>query len=232
MRIMITIIVAAALIIAIGCSNASDPVSPENLAGGAELMGLTTNHALRYVIYDSTVTYFPYYTIVVDTTNTTMQITRGQNNSVALGFDNVAHDLLTVDNLGVLHSGQIRPTATPPDTLFFIPTPVLVPALYTAGTVQSVTSPPYRVGSEDEKLALLFLYYGYHAERKFIGREQVVVPVSSYNAYHFQTQIFLDESSSDTLMSADEYYAAGVGLVKMIMRAAGTKRLIVLLENN
>ncbi len=220
------------VILVAGCSNSSDPVAPVDFAGGADLLGLSSAHELRYVIHDSTVVYFPIYSVDVDTLEVTLQITPGAVNTVELSLDNVAHDLLTVDNIGVLHSGQIRPDETPEDTLFFISTPVILPQNLVIGDTRTITTPSFINNGESERLALFFINYGYTNYRTFHGLTEVIVPISSYNAYHFQSVLFLDDSATDTVMVSDEYYAPGVGLVRMETRAAGTTRSITLLENN
>ncbi len=232
MRILIFVSICLFTVAVFGCSNSSDPVAPTNLASGADLMGLRTNHTLRYVIYDSTSIYFPYYSIEVDTSETQMRITGGAGGTVELAFDNIPQALLTIDNIGVLLSGQIIPNANPPDTNYFYPTPVLIPQSYTVGTIQASTSPPFAIDSAEKKLTMFFLNYGYYTERIFMGLEDIVLPISSYNAYHFQSDIFIDDNAATPLMTAHEYYAPGVGLVKMELQAAGTRRIIVLLEDN
>lgn len=216
----------------VGCNGSSDPTAPVTFAGGVELLGLTDTHELRYVIYDSTITYLPVYSVTVDTTETTMQITPGQGGTVELGIDNIAHDLLTIDDIGVLHSGQIRPAAIPEDTIIFFPTPVVMRQNLTVGETLGVTSPAYLQDSVSRRMSLFFLNYGYHTLRTFVGKTQIVVPISSYDAYHFTTAIMLDADATDTVMTCDEYYAPDVGLVKMEARAPGSRRLIILLEDN
>ncbi|MEZ5360153.1 MAG: hypothetical protein R3F48_15155 [Candidatus Zixiibacteriota bacterium] len=220
------------MIVLTGCSSSSDPTAPVNFAGGSVLLGLTGAHELRYVIYDSTITYLPVYSVTVDTTEVTMQITPGQNSTYELGIDGDAHDLLTVDAIGVLHSGQILPDAIPEDTLIFYPTPVLMRQSLTVGAINAVTSPYYMDNGTARRMSLFFLNYGYHTLRKFVGQSQIVVPIASYNAYHFQTALMLDENATDTVMTCDEYYAPNVGLVKMEARAPGSHRLIILLEDD
>jgi hypothetical protein len=57
------------------------------------------------------------------------------------------------------------------------------------------------------------------------------VPTSSYDAYHFVSQLYLDEDAVDTLMIVDEYYAPNVGLVKLISRSGNSRRLIILIDD-
>jgi hypothetical protein len=223
--------VLAALTLSIGCSKSS--TSPTNTTNpdGADLLGLKKNHTLRYVIYDSIVNFIPYYSVQVDTSQLQLTVTTAANSHVALSVDGHPHDLLTLDDLGVLHTGQIRPEAQPPDTLYFYPTPLLMPRTYTAGKAWSILSPSYSSDSGSERLSLLYINYGFLTLRKFIGQADVVLPTGSYQTYQFQSHLLLSEASTDTLMTVDEFYASGVGPVKIISRAAGSRRIIILLDD-
>jgi hypothetical protein len=160
-----------------------------------------------------------------------VSIATGSGNTSALAVDGANHDLLTRDDLGVLHSGQIRSDLMPPDTLFFVPTPIIIPQTYINGVTHTITSPMFTTAAGDERLSLLFFNYGYTTDRTYKGRTEIVLPTSSYNAYYFQSILRLDETAIDTLMTIDEYYADGVGLVKLHAHAAATQRLVILLTD-
>jgi hypothetical protein len=117
------------LAVVIGCGESSDNGTDNNaFPDGADLLGLMQNHNLHYIVYDSVVTVSPESLIVTrDTSFLDVSVVRGQQNQVELDVDGLAHDLLTVDQSGVLHSGQIRPLAQPADTLYYYPTPVIMP---------------------------------------------------------------------------------------------------------
>jgi hypothetical protein len=150
---------------------------------------------------------------------------------VQLSLNNLPHDLLTIDELGILHSGQIRPQAIPPDTLFFYPTPMIMPRTFFRGNTWYIDSPPFTTETGEIERSLLYFNYGYFTERTFVGRENVVLPTGSYNAYHFQSYLFSDERSFDTLMTVNEYYSPGIGPVKIVLRLDRSRRLILLLED-
>jgi hypothetical protein len=227
------LIVMMLLMTVVGCDKSSESTPPENNPDGANLLGLTRDHQLHYVIYDSivSISFDDPDTVYFDTSYLDLQIALGQSNQVELNINGVPHDLLTIDDLGVLHSGQIRPAAQPPDTLFFYPTPIIMPRILSHGTTWYIESPPFTGDSGDVKRTLLYFNYGYFTERRYVGRENVILPTSSYEAYHFQSLLFYDEYSSDTLINVDEYYAANVGLVKLIARVNRDQRLIILLED-
>jgi hypothetical protein len=228
--VALTMIVLAAVI---GCGESNDSPVEDAFPDGAALLGLTRNHDLRYIVYDSIVTVSPESLIVTrDTSYLDISIIRGQQNQVELDVSGLAHDLLTVDASGVLHSGQIRSQAMPPDTLYYYPTPVIMPRVLGSGSAWSFTSPMYREGSLEKRKTLLNLIYGYYVERKFVGMADVVLPSRSFSTYRFRAALFFDESSFDTLMTIDEYYANGIGPVKIVSRFERSQRLILLLTDH
>ncbi|MEE9442869.1 MAG: hypothetical protein V3V99_09410 [candidate division Zixibacteria bacterium] len=229
---ILIILVISFSIISFGCNKSSEKPVAVTYPYGADLLGLNRDHQLRYVIFDSLVTFYPDYSVDVDTTFLNIDIISGQNNQVQLAVNDTARDLLTIDNIGVLHSGQIRLDATPPDTLFFVPTPVILPRSYSIGSTLYITTPPFVTDTGEIRTSFLNLNYGFFTERTFIERSEVILPTSSYNAYHFRSHIFLNELSTDTLMTVDEYYADNVGLVMLASKAAATQRLIILLADN
>lgn len=226
----LTMIIFAAIL---GCSESSDSVTENTFPDGAALLGLTQNHDLHYIVYDSIVTVSPESLIVTrDTSFLNISVVRGQQNRVELVVNGLAHDLLTVDQFGVLHSGQIRPQAQPPDTLYYYPTPVIMPRIFGNGSAWSFTSPMYRENSVEKRKTLLNLIYGYYVERKYVGTISVVLPSQSFTTYYFRAALFLNEASFDTLMTIDEYYAPGVGPVKLVSRFDRSQRLTLLLSSD
>jgi hypothetical protein len=221
------------LAIVIGCNKPVESPPPVENPDSAYLLGLNRDHQLHYVIYDSivSISFDEADTVFFDTTNLDIGITRGQNNQVEVAVGGLPHDLLTIDDIGVLHSGQIRSQVMPPDTLFFYPTPLIMPRNIFHGSTWYIDSPPYSSMSGDIQRTLLYFNYGYFTERSYLGQENVVLPTHSYNTFHFRSLLFADESSSDTLITVDEYYAAGVGPVKLIARIERSQRLIILLED-
>ncbi|MDD4050776.1 MAG: hypothetical protein PHR28_02600 [candidate division Zixibacteria bacterium] len=218
--------------VVIGCGDSGDePTATGAFADGASLLGLTRDHELNYQVYDSTVTYDPQM-IHYDTTDMRINVLRGRNDQVRLSLDGVAHDLLTIDALGVLHSGQIRPNANPVDTVFFYPTPVIMPRTLQGNSSWNILSPPFVGPLGAERRTLLFLNYGYYTVRKFLGRSDVILPGRSYEAYHCRLALFLTETSVDTQMVVDEYYSLTVGLVKLESQAPGRGRRIILIEDH
>jgi hypothetical protein len=227
------LLVLTALILApimIGCGDSGEAPPTTSLPDGASLLGLTRDHELRFQVYDSTVTYDPQVTHY-DTSDMRIGILRGQNDQVRLSLDGVAHDLLTIDALGVLHSGQIRTGVNPIDTVFFYPTPIIMPRTAQNNSSWNILSPPYAAPSGDERRTLLFLNYGYFTVRTFLGRYDVVLPGGSYEAYHCRSILFLTAASVDTQMVVDEYYSPTVGLVKLESQAPGRGRRIILIED-
>ncbi len=230
---IIATLVMMMIAVVLGCSESND-TGPENTSlDGADLLGLLQNHDLHYIVYDSVVTVSPESLIVTrDTSFLDISIVRGQQNQVELDVSGLAHDLLTIDQSGVLHTGQIRPQAQPPDTLYYYPTPVIMPRVFAPGSAWSFTSPMYRENSVEKRKTLLNLVYGYYVERRYIGPVSVVLPSQSFAAYYFRATLFLDESSTDTLMTIDEYYAPGVGPVKIVSHFDRSQRLILLLSSH
>ncbi len=214
------------IFVAVGCDKSSESPPVVDYPDSADLLGLKRNHTLHYVIYDSIVTYIPDYSVTIDTTDLSLEITEGEGNQVELTVDGTPHDVLTVDPLGVLHTGLIRYDVNPPETLFYTPTPIIMPREYAIGSSWSVISPQY-----DEKSALLFLNYGYLTQRTFEGKIDIVLPTNSYESYYFKSCLFFNETSPDTMMVVDEYYADNVGLVKLLSRGGGSRRLIILLDD-
>ena len=220
------------LAVVIGCSESNDSPVGGTFPDGADLLGLTRNHDLRYIVYDSIVTVLPESLIVTrDTSYLDISIVRGQQNQVELDVSGVAHDLLTVDQSGVLHSGQIRPQVMPPDTLYYYPTPVIMPRTLGPGSAWSFTSPMYRENSAEKRKTFLNLIYGYYVERKYVGTANVILPSRSYTTYCFRAALFFNESSFDTLITIEEYYAPGIGPVKLMSHFERSQRLILLLSD-
>lgn len=217
----------------IGCSESSDTATENTFPDGAALLGLTRSHSLHYIVYDSIVTVSPESLIVTrDTSYIDLSVVPGQQNRVELDVSGLAHDLLTVDQSGVLHTGQIRPQAQPPDTLYYYPTPIIMPRVMGPGSAWSFTSPMYREGSVEKRKTLLNLIYGYYVERRYVGLVNIVLPSQSFEAYYFRAALFMNDSSFDTLMTIDEYYAPGVGPVKLLSRFDRSQRLILLLNDH
>lgn len=233
MKNSIIIILALLLMLIIfGCNNSSEKPVDVIYPHSADLMGLNRDHQLRYIVFDSLVTFYPDYSVDVDTSYLNVDIISGQDNQVQLSANGTARDLLIIDDVGVLHSGQIRPNAIPPDTLFFVPTPVILPHSYSTGSTVYITTPPFVSDTGEIRTSFLNLNYGFFTERTFVGQSEIILPTSSYDTYHFRSLIFLNEISTDTLMTVDEYYADNVGLVMLASKAAATQRLIILLADN
>ncbi len=228
----LAIVILAIIAVVIGCNESNDTVTENTFPDGAALLGLTRAHDLRYIVYDSIVTVSPESLIVTrDTSYINISVVPGQQHQVEFDVAGLAHDLLTLDQSGVLHSGQIRPQAQPPDTLYYYPTPIIMPRVLGPGSAWSFTSPMYREGSVEKRKTLLNLIYGYYVERKYIGSVSVVLPSQSYSAYYFRAALFLNDASFDTLMTIDEYYASGVGPVKLVSHFDRSQRLILLLND-
>jgi len=234
MRLPILAALMMILAAVIGCSESSDTPTDNNaFPDGANLLGLTRDHSLHYIVYDSVVTVSPESLIVTrDTSYLDISIARGQQNQVELDVAGLAHDLLTIDQSAVLHTGQIRPQADPPDTLYLYPTPVIMPRVLGPGSVWSFTAPMYWEDDTEKRKTLLNLIYGYFVEREYIGTVNIVLPSRTFATYYFRSTLFLDESSTDTLMTIDEYYAPGVGPVKLVSRFDRSQRLILLLSDH
>jgi len=233
MKHVVLIALAVLMLAASGCDKSTDPVEVVPFPPGDKLLGLTGDHTLHYIVYDSTVVYYPAYSVNVDTTDMMVDITHGQGNQYRLSIDGAAHDLLTVDTRGVLHSGQIRSYIIPQDTVFYVPTPVLMPAPMSSVTPWTVATPEVMTASGEERRSLLFLNYGFFTQRTFEAIADVILPTSSYTAYRFQALLFYDENTvDDTLMIIDEYYAVDVGLVKLEAHSDNSHRLIILLDDN
>jgi len=231
-RFMITLLMAVLAVIP-GCEDSLDTPAEAAVPDGAYLLGLTRNHQLRYIIYDSLVTDpFDSAGIIYDTSYMEVTITRGQNGQVQLAVDGEPHDLLTVDPQGVLHSGQIRPHAAPPDTIFLYPTPLIIPRTYLVGNSWSYVSPRYIDSAAEVRRTVLFLNYGFITERECIGTADVILPTKSYDAWQFQALLYLDDTAVEPFITVDEYYAPGVGLVQLVSHSGFSRRLIILLEDH
>ncbi len=220
------------IIMPVACDRSSDSDMSETNPESLYILGFNRDHDLRYIIYDSIVTVLPdSLSVTLDTSELEISIAKGQDNEVELSIYGLAHDLFTLDNTGILHSGQIRPAVMPPDTLFFYPTPVIMPRFFSTGNTWSFITPPYTEGGNEVRRTLLYLTYGYVTERKYLGRVGVVLPTGSYQTFHFRSALFQDEASTDTLITMDEYYASGIGPVKIYSRFGPSRRLILLLED-
>lgn len=216
-----------------GCNKSDDPIQPVTYPSAASLLGLNRTHQLDYIIFDSLVTIWPEsVTVVHDTTNITIGITRGTGNQVELTIDGSPQALLLTDQLGVIHSGQIRPQAIPPDTIRYLPTPLLVPNQFHTGTAWSYSTPDFAGTGGDEKKTVLYLNHGYRTVRDFYGTELILLPSGSYDTYHFRSHLFLGEDLADTAMVVDEYFAQDIGPVKIVARFGLSQRLIILLDDH
>lgn len=234
-RLHILTLVTAGLIIigaVFGCSDSDDPTAPVVFPDGSALLGANHDHQLRYVIYDSILTVLPDSQIIVkDTSYLDIGITGGQNETVVMSVNGEDHDLFTIAGAGVLHSGQIRTDIIPRDTLFYYPTPMILPRQFRDEPWQIFT-PAYVADSAQIKRSLLFLNYGYLTEREYVEPVEVILPTGSYNAYYYQSLIYDDEMAVLPVMTADEYYAPDVGLVKLVLHIGDhSQRLIILLED-
>ena len=217
----------------IGCGDSNDPTAAVEYPSGASLLGLTETHTVHYQIIDSIVTYDPYL-VIMDTTNLYLAVAPGVNQQVVLRIDGNLHDLLTIDSDGILHTAQFVPDGTPPDTIiYFFPTPIIIPASTTANQTWTVNTPLLTEDSQEQRRSVLFMHYGFSVSRTFRGQQTIVVPASSYNTYYFESDLYLNESDTIPTLTAEEFFAEGVGLVQQILRSGNSyKRLVILLEDN
>lgn len=223
------------LIILGGCSKSSDPEETVTYADEAALLGLNHDHILHYMIYDSIFSYNP-FSVELVTTPMTVEFNSLGSNQVVMKIDGEKHDLFTLDESGILHTGHFISGAIAPDTfnLFWPTPPIIIPGSYTLGSSWSVTTPPLSLADSTEQLMfMLFINYGFVNQRTFTETLEVILPRGSYDTYHFEATLLLDENATDTVMTIDEYFSEGVGLVKMQARAGNSfRRLIILLEDS
>jgi hypothetical protein len=197
----------------------------------AALLGLTAQSTLEYQIIDSIVTTIPDYSVTIDTSYVILTINPGDDGRVELSAGGAPHDLLRVASNVVLHTAQIFfDGGGEVDTLFFVPTPELMPRSLSPDAQWSYTTPEYTTVSGSERRAFFFLNYGYFTTRTFVGEEEVVVPADAYNAFHFTAELYLSEFGLEPLITADEYYAPDVGVVRIIARSGPSTRIITLIN--
>ncbi len=220
------------LLIGIGCDDSSEAPTSVVFPDGAQLLGITTDHTLHYRMFDSTIVFDP-YRVVYDTTDLYVTFTGGSGNQVEMAINGTPQALLTNDNAGVLLSGQIRGDVIPIDTLLYIdPTPIVMPRSVTSGAQWSLSIPTLNLASGTERRTQLFLNYGFITDRRFIRNIDIVLPLGSYAAYQFESRLFLaDVADTTPVMTVHEYYADGVGLVKLVASAPNYRRLIILLDD-
>ncbi len=230
--IVCALILILLLIFVSGCSKSDEATQPVIYPSAASLLGLTRNHQLDYIIFDSLVTVWPdSVTVVHDTNGLTIGIARGTGNQFTLSVGGTPQSLLLTDPLGVMHAGQIRLQAIPPDTIRYFPTPLLLPNQYHTGIVWSYSTPDFAGSGTAEKKTALYLNHGYRTERSFQGNELILLPSGSFSTYHFKSILFLDDSSADTAMIVDEFFAPDIGPVKIEARFGLSQRLIILLDD-
>jgi hypothetical protein len=215
-----------------GCDDSGDEPKP-GYPDAASILGLNTARTLEYQIIDSIVTVIPDYSVDIDTTYVMLEVNPGGDGRVKISAGGAPHDILRVASSVILHSAQIYfDGGGGVDTLFFVPTPELMPRELNPGAVWSYSTPEFTTVSGGERRAFFFLNYGYYTTRTFVGPKEVVVPADAFNAFHFTAELYLSESGTNPLITNDEYFAPDIGLVRMISRSGPSTRIVTLINHS
>lgn len=234
-RLFISLIFISLLL---ACSS-NNPSGPDPGISAASMLGLTDGRALQYSQIDTTITFTydpdisPDPIRVVSDTTQTRTITISQDESNWIIQDGLTPKLnLIVSGDYVLHNGFYSNLGAG-DTLVYFQTPAILmsnsPALDDSW---SYSTGPYETVNDSLTINFYLAYFGYHATKTFVGKEEIIVTAGAFKTYRFEVDLFLGSLNTMPVAHATEWFAADIGLIKLRFEDSGFIRTLVLLQKS
>lgn len=201
----------------IGCTD-NGTGEDENLItnNSVQLLGLQEDIDIGYVRYDTIISYYPTYTITIDTTTMSFSAvaTDSTREQIDLSFDSEKFSALKITASSVVNLGYYR-TIDDVDSLFRFAEPSqLFPLRVEATDIWSSYTPSISPHGYEWIGAKLYFSYGFENTRSFDRIETVLVFPGSFTCYVFKNEYRL-RGSTEPFRTSYEYFSPGVGLVKM-----------------
>lgn len=228
-RFFIFIIGVCAGCLLLGCGEDDVVISPLERLDGASLLGLANGRSLNYLQTDTVVSIDPIYSVTVTTSSRAVRIGGGGSDWVVKKGDSPLINL-KLTNESVIQNGYWR-TIDGHDSVFYFATPPVIMS-------RSLASEPSWDGytpffeTDTSSLSLLFCYayFGFHFEKQFIENVHLLLPAGSFDTYRFDVSLFVDPSDTVPVVRISEYYAPGIGLVKLRLKGGPLTRTLSLID--
>ncbi|MDH4157271.1 MAG: hypothetical protein OEW00_08350 [candidate division Zixibacteria bacterium] len=221
---------AAVLMLLPGCGE-DDGVSsqPPGYVNGLTLMGLVDNRSLQYIQTDTTTSFDPVYSVTVATVSKTIRIAGAGDEWIVMQADSPLINLRVTDE-SVIQNGYWQ-RDNDVDSLFYIPIPpvVMMRSLWPQRSWEGFT-PRLAAGETEVMLPFYYSNFGFSFTRTFADRRSLLVPAGSFETYHFSVDLFANPYDSLPAAHVDEYYAPGVGLVRLSLRGGPLVRTLSLVD--
>jgi hypothetical protein len=179
------------------------------------LLGLQEDFDIEYISYDSVITYPP-LRIEIDTT---VYMFSGRANSgspdrIDLFVDSVPIAALRITDNSIVNLGYYVRTDGGDSLLQFSELPLLFPIAFVEENRWESYTPPMFVDGQAVIESMLFLSWGFETTRKFVRRENILVPAGRFNSFVIKCDRILP-GDDEAFSTSYEYYADGVGLVRL-----------------
>ena len=235
-KISYAFVICLLIIVMAGCGADNDGGPTSSPSGsstisneGAQLMGLTNNRNLYYMQIDTIISMDSVYHTDFDTSYYMISIS-GTSDDWIIRVDNQPMINLLVSDPYVLQNGYWSEINGRDSLRYFADPPIVMPQSIKKDDSWSGFTPFYQGDSEEYKRQFYNYYFGFYFTRTYTGTEEVILPSGVFDAVRIDVDLFLDKSSTTPEATVVEYYASGIGLVKLVWRGVSLKRTISLVE--
>jgi len=229
MRKLLVLTVLFAGLLLVSCGEDGSPTTADLTVDGASLLRLVNNDTLIYLRTDTAVYIDSTYHYDVTESFDTITITGSGDEWVfRRGADPGIN--VKIGSQSVLLAGYRRNDDTVEIVTYFAEPPTLVHRSLSAGDTWTGYTPSYTSASGSLRMPLYFANFGFHFERTYVGVEPVTVTSGEYNAYKYESDLFINAGDSLPVAHVVEYYALNLGLVRVQFRGGGLIRTLSLVD--
>jgi len=225
-------VIIIVLISMYGCGEDDDLSSVSSSPGyldGATLLGFVDNRTLDYVQTDTIITFDPSYNLSVETSTQKIRLSVNDNEWIVYN-DNTPLVNLRPTSESILQNGYWR-YIDGHDSLFYIPVPpVVMSRSLSVDTSWSGYTPSLPINNEETIFPFYYANFGFYFERRFIGTENILVPAGSFDTYCFEVDLFVNPYDSLPTARTEEYYASGIGLIRLNFKGGSLNRTLSLID--
>ena len=214
-----------------GCGE-EDPVSgPDRVSDGAALLRLVDGDTLRYFRVDTTVTIDSMYHIETD--QGTMQIVI-EGDGEDWVFRHGSDPAINVRRSGeaVLISGYWRHDDSTENIVYFAEPSVLVKRDLVPGQWWDGYTPSFSTPQGSRRVPVYFANFGFYFVKTYRGTESVTVPMGTFTAHRYDTELFVHGGDSTAVARVAEHYVYNLGLVRSRFEGGGLTRTIVMVGDS
>ena len=194
-------------------------------------MGLTNNRTLNYMQIDTIITMDSVYQMTVNDTSLIITIS-GTSDEWMIKDDNRPMINLLVSDPYVLQNGYWSRINGRDSLRYFADPPIIMPQKIKEGDAWRGFTPFYQGDSAEFKRQFYNYYFGFYYTRTYSGTEQIILPSGVFEAVRIDVDLYLDKARTTPEATVVEYYASGVGLVKLVWRGVSLKRTLSLVKIN